>query len=395
MQNINSTTYGLTVPHPHGDLEIEVGDAKQDKFHPRMKIKKWDNEVNFSVGVIDDEPEKGQIEQNGDIIKWKKGTVEAHFYPREDLYADDDKRGHEFEILLKEKPQINIIELSIQTKGLNFFYQLPLTSKEKLLGENRPENVEGSYAVYHKIQSGDQRALGGKHYAAGKAFHIYRPIAHDANGKQVYCDIKINEDSQILSIVIPQDFLNSALYPIIVDPTFGYTTIGGTNISVTNTNQYYGLSPVSAPAGTIININSYQNNNNSGATQKGIISDSSGNLLINGISNTYNVPFGGAAWEQGTWTAPNQPVMSNGVSYMVLRIASGSGGAPGEYLDTSTGAGEHVIGQSFTTPANFTPASDNSIRSIYVTYTAPLVAIPTYTGGDKPQPIINTNIRTF
>src|SRR5579872_6797779 len=133
---LNPSTFKIITPHPHGDLHVEIGDEKQDKFYPRLKIKKWDNEVNFSVGVIDDEPEKGQIEQTEDLIKWKKGNIEAHFYPREDLYADDDKRGHEFEVHLKEKPQTNIINLSIQTKGLNFFYQSPLTAEEILKGNN-------------------------------------------------------------------------------------------------------------------------------------------------------------------------------------------------------------------------------------------------------------------
>ena len=49
-----------------------------------------------------------------------------------------------------EKPLSNVISLSIQSKGLKFYYQGPLTDKEKAEGIIRPEEVTGSYAVYHE-----------------------------------------------------------------------------------------------------------------------------------------------------------------------------------------------------------------------------------------------------
>jgi len=128
--------------------------------------------------------------------------------------------------LLKSKPVSNVVEFSIQTKELNFFYQPALTQEEIDEGLERPENVVGSYAVYHKTKKSN--IVGGKHYRAGKAFHIYRPYAEDANGVRVWCELQIDEVAGDLNVVVPQSFLDTATYPVIVDPTIGYTTQGGT-----------------------------------------------------------------------------------------------------------------------------------------------------------------------
>ena len=87
-------------------------------------------------------------------IKWTDGIVEAQFY-------ELDNGDFEFEYILKSIPSSNVIEFDIETKGLNFFYQPELTQQEIDEGASRPENVIGSYAVYHKTQSGDYSKLGG------------------------------------------------------------------------------------------------------------------------------------------------------------------------------------------------------------------------------------------
>jgi hypothetical protein len=69
--------------------------------------------------------------------------------------------------------------------------------------------------------------LGGQNYKTGKLCHIYRPWAEDAKGQRVWCDLTI--DADVMTITVPQDFLDSAAYPVLVDPTFGYTTHGASN----------------------------------------------------------------------------------------------------------------------------------------------------------------------
>ena len=39
----------------HNEFETEIGDVKQTDFLPQIKVKRWDNECNFSVRLIDDD----------------------------------------------------------------------------------------------------------------------------------------------------------------------------------------------------------------------------------------------------------------------------------------------------------------------------------------------------
>ena len=101
-----------------------------------------------------------------------------------------------------------------------------------------PENVEGSYAVYAK--SNKVNYVDGKEYKVGKVGHIYRPKIIDSIGTEVWG--KLHIDNGILSVIIPQEFLDSAIYPVrhAAGLTFGYTS-GGTQtlrISASANNQF-------------------------------------------------------------------------------------------------------------------------------------------------------------
>ena len=196
-------------------IEAEIGDAKQDKFFPQVKVKRFDNEFNFSARYKHDGKGKESYKREEGKIVWKKGKKEAHFYEIEN--------GYEFEVILNEKPTSNIVEFTLQTKGIDFYYQPELTDDEKARGFERPENIIGSYAVYSSEAKRNRK--GGKKYGTGKIGHIYRPKIIDAKGQEIWGILNI--DKEILTIEIPQEFLDSATYPVIVDPTFGYAVVGG------------------------------------------------------------------------------------------------------------------------------------------------------------------------
>jgi hypothetical protein len=120
------------------------------------------------------------------------------------------------------------VEFEIETSGLDFFYQPELTAEEIAQGSFRPENVVGSYAVYHQTKGGIND-INGKEYKVGKAFHIYRPHIIDATGAETWGNLHI--ENGIYSVEIPQDFLDKAVYPIKSNDTFGYTTLAGTYLS--------------------------------------------------------------------------------------------------------------------------------------------------------------------
>lgn len=209
--------------NPKDRITVEIGDSKQPDFKPQAKIMRWDNEVNFSLRA--EEHPEAEIKTEGRKIRYVTPEYEIHTYELDPGDIGEDG-GLEFEWVLPQKPSSNVLRATIQTKELNFFYQPALTQEEIDEGAERPENVVGSYAVYHKTKGGMNRA-DGMEYKVGKAFHIYRPFAHDANGNGVWCDLQIDEEKEELTVTVPQEFLDDAVYPVVVDPTFGYTSGGG------------------------------------------------------------------------------------------------------------------------------------------------------------------------
>ena len=138
------------------------------------------------------------------------------------MYAwEKHEEGFEFEIHLDSAPESNIIPFKVETDGLQFFWQEYRSGHEWW----QPSRVLGSWAVYRPNDS-------------GKAFHIYRPWAKDASGKKVWCELHIDTDEHgnptdnVMTLTIPQEFLDNALYPVDVDPTFGYSTAGASTYSM-------------------------------------------------------------------------------------------------------------------------------------------------------------------
>ena len=126
----------------------------------------------------------------------------------------------------------------MEKTNLKLYFQPPLTEelnpadydilteseawKDGKLRVFRPPNVVGSYAVYHISKQGNE-------YVSGKMCHIYRPQLTDALGAKAWAEFNRDADStNILTVTMPQAFLDTATYPVTVDPTFGYTSIGAT-----------------------------------------------------------------------------------------------------------------------------------------------------------------------
>jgi hypothetical protein len=110
-------------------------------------------------------------------------------------------------------------------KGLVAYYQPPLTEEDIKAGHVRPDRVVGSYAIYHEQPQATY--VDGKNYRSGKAFHLYRPELIDANGQRTWAEQKLDTDAGTLTITMDREWLDRAVYPVVVDPTLGYTTQGG------------------------------------------------------------------------------------------------------------------------------------------------------------------------
>lgn len=287
LKNTKVATDKYAFTSKEGDI-IEIGRSSLSSSHLYLKLNKWGGEASLKVSIPYTAQSRPLLAGNKLLYSnakqlasrdslWHKivstlfpfatadqptqPRVDVAFYPKQpEQYIEADNNGNrhtirqnenggvEFDTILYDKPVSNVIRYPIETKGLKFFYQPPLTEEitkeQKEQGYTatdtaiynkdgkeisyRPENVVGSYAVYHESKAGDYSKIGGKNYRAGKAFHIYRPKIIDANGKWIWGELNIDEQSGTLTITIDQNWLDNAVYPVKVDPTFGYETVGAT-----------------------------------------------------------------------------------------------------------------------------------------------------------------------
>ena len=380
MIKLNSTTWKHIAKDDLKDrLEVVIGDDKQPDFKPQIKIQRWDNEVNSSFRLIDNDQETPKISKYRDKIKYITSKKELHFY---NLAESEELRegGYEFEVILKEKPTTNKLEFTIQTKGLKFYYQPPLTEEKLEEGQTadethiydkdgnvvaeRPENVVGSYAVYHATKGGvvDKD---GKDYKVGKAFHIYRPKITDANGNWTWGQLNIDEESGILTIEIDQSWLDNVVYPVKIDPTFGYDTAGG-SAQAAGYNDFHG-SKFTSPSdiGTFEKLSFYSEYVSGSDSWKGVITDSSKIIITNGVGNEITKNTG---WDDLTYS--DIPTLSSDTVYYLGQVNYGNKQNP--KYDTGE-SGQGLIDQSNSeySPQNPTDGTENNYKfSIYCTYTA-------------------------
>lgn len=209
----------------------EIGDSTSNKFEPKIRIHKWD-EVFFGIKLPAPLLGGGDShDHDGSILWWRRQDVEVRFY---DIPDDESEfGGYEYEVTLHSAPPTNQWTLEVETSNVEWVYQ-PLDINE--YGPPGtvivPDRVLGSYAIY---ATGNRR---NNKYKAGKVAHLYRPFAQDAIGQTTWC--AYNADVQTagqLTISIPQAFLDIAVYPIVIDPTVGHTSIGGSAYTPTSTSS--------------------------------------------------------------------------------------------------------------------------------------------------------------
>lgn len=291
----------------------------------------------------------------------------------------------DIDFTLNAKPPTNVFTYKITgAEDFDFFYQPPLTiaddpeiascsadgtqcfDKDGNVVDERPDNVVGSYAVYSKTKANHR--VGSTNYATGKVAHIYRPKATDANGDWTWATLSYA--SGVLSVEVPQDFLDKATYPVRVDPTFGYTSIGGSGAASSARQEQ---KKTLGESGNVTSI-SYASDRVSAGTVNfslSIYDDSAGsanNLLADSGASV------------ATWT------FSEGSSFKTLSVSASSLSAADYHLgfwpdisasyyydvSTDTKNNANTAGTWHTWPSTFGAVTGVSNRtiSIYATYTA-------------------------
>jgi len=233
--------------------EILIGDFKAKEFKPQILLSRWDGECFLKI-PLGETVKNFRYEESENYITWDSTDFKVKVYPlnkteikekiqnQELKFIQNEYGGLELEIILEKRPSTNKITLPIQTQNLRFTYQPPLHPDHPTWADEdgdgkpdnfRPMNVVGSYAVYHSKRSAFHHSKeNAQKYKTGKAFHIYRPKAIDSIGREIWCNLHIDEKKGLLTITIPQEFLENAVYPIYIDPNFGYESVGGSSLQI-------------------------------------------------------------------------------------------------------------------------------------------------------------------
>jgi hypothetical protein len=341
--------------------EVEIGDIMQADFEPQAKIKRWDNEANFSIRLLDTSPGQASVTVDKEKVVWAKGDREAHFYAQG---FGVDNGAFELEVVLLAKPTSNVISFSIQSKLLKFYYQPPPTAEEIASGHSRPENVVGSYAVYHATKENLHSSTAeADKYKVGKAFHIYRPRVTDALGAQVWADLNIA--GGMLTITIDQGWLDAAVYPVVIDPNFGYETAGSSNTAQGADWMIGALftSPGDADTGNSLTFSA---DTGVSANGKGVIvAHGDSTILTNGVGDAVAIS---ASKDWNTSTFGTDPTLSGSTAYVLLFVFDASWRV---YYDAGdTDQGHFDSSNSYASPSNPTLSHLNNKYSVYCTYTA-------------------------
>lgn len=147
-------------------------------------------------------------------------------------------RGIEWDIIITSTTQNSFNFKIDSTERLDWFYQPSLV--DELIGIEyfgwtinethafdetgslvflRPVDVVGSYAVYGEKQDNK--------FKTGKILHVYRPRIYDSKGTEIWGELNYN--SGILSVSVEQSWLDKAVLPVTIDPSFGYDIIGASS----------------------------------------------------------------------------------------------------------------------------------------------------------------------
>ena len=179
-------------------LIVELGRRKPD-----WGLFRWSGNTGLRFVPLDDE---------GFTLRGDKQQLIYKGRWRSHRFTILGENAFEYDCILLREPDTNVITLLLEgAENFDFFRQPDFVPDPFL---------KGSYAVYKK-----ETLLG---EGTGKLCHIHRPEIIDARGRRCWGDISIV--GNVMQITIPENWLNEATYPVIVDPVVGTNTIGSQTI---------------------------------------------------------------------------------------------------------------------------------------------------------------------
>lgn len=291
-------------------------------------------------------------------VEYKQGDVTAFIEPKDSSTTEFD-----IDFILDSKPDTNVFTYVIEgAENFEFAYQPALTDEDIKKGMIRPENVVGSYAVYHKTKLNHR--VGETNYATGKVFHIYRPKATDANGNEIWAELYY--ENGVLSVTVNEKWLSEAIYPVVVDPTFGNTSAGASSTQIDG-DQGAGSKFTLSENGTGESMSMYGRwTGNSAALHRGNIWNSSFQPFTNGLT------AGSTFSSSNSWSTLNfstGPTLTTGDYWLGVLDSSDSGSTIIMY-DAVGNDWRWDFSNNYNTPTQLDAGDQNNAlrMSVYVTY---------------------------
>lgn len=392
----------------HYELPItsEIPQGERVEIHKdkaQMDIRFWNDEETISIVPQIPTSQFGATERPFNVeanrpllskkMEYRQGDITAFIEPKEGTENEFD-----IDFTLHSKPDTNVFEYKIEgAEEFDFHFQPALTEEEIAEGAYQPENVIGSYAVYHKTKANHR--VGSTNYATGKAFHIYRPKAIDANGTEVWAEL--NYQNGTLSVTVPPKFLDDAIYPVVVDPAFGYTTIGGSGWTM-SAGELKGTLFTNATDGTITKFTVHDAGSGGTVTNLGaaIYSYNSGNPNTKLAEDSGNInPTSSGWWDINI----NYTVTKNDKYWVALFNSSSPVAFRHSYDSVGTTTQTFIdLGLSFESYPNppAVDSSQNRVYSIYATYDCPTTTgtwtcafqTPGYTTWTAPDQVTTADV---
>lgn len=259
---------------------------------------------------------------------------------------------------------------------LSFHYQGELSSEDIADGAVRPDNVVGSFAVLSEFRNKVMNVSGElvANYGTGKVGHVYAPYWTDAEAR-VYKGTQILIGNTLHYPKPPQEWIDSAVLPIKLDPDLGYgppNDIGGTSLPITPGQGLWSLYVGEmSEDGTLDSVSFYDADSSSGDDYYVGCYEGASEAPTNLVWNSTVQEDSGLGWQ--TVDAGDES-LTDVTDYQVAIQAVASGDITLRY-DTVTGYSSSRL--SGNTPGNFpdpygTPTDTQSSRrySAYLTYTA-------------------------
>ena len=288
---IDKNAYRLISTDPNCKIVLGNEDATSE-FQAHSKFTFWgeDSFIFEQAGV------KGTPTVDNGVVTLDSTVVKTEWFV-------DGNNTFKWIITLKQKPPTNTYSFRLggNWQDFDFCYQTPFENPTKyiengieyyrvdhnegpILCDIRPASVDGSYAVYHKSKKDNN-------YKTGKVLHIFRPKATDSNNTSVWVELSILAGKY--SGTISQSFLDKAVYPVIINDTFGYTSVGGTqsDLATNNVSAFGPFSPSSSGSVTSVSVYLYTSSefdftvgiyDESGNEPSSLLKDSGGKVFTGG-----------------------------------------------------------------------------------------------------------------